>query len=156
MGLNSYNSPIGPIAVESLYGEVISIRFKSVPTEQLFPDDTTEFCIEQLQSYFSGNLKRFSVPYKLAVTDFQESVLKKVAEIPFSSTLSYSDLAKELGNKDLVRAVGASNAKNPIPILIPCHRVIGLNGALVGYVGGLNAKKWLLEHEGMTKQLSLF
>ena len=156
MGLNAFKSPIGEVAVESLYGEIISIRFKSIPEDQLFPDDATELCISQLKQFFSGEREKFTVPVKLAVTEFQESVLNEVSRIPFGKIRSYQDVAISLGNKDFVRAVGMANAKNPIPIIIPCHRVIGENGSLVGYVGGLSAKKWLLEHEQKSTQLSLF
>jgi len=156
LGLNVFKSPVGEVAVESLYGEIISIRFKSIPESQLFPDDATEMCISQLKEYFHGEREKFTVPIKLAVTEFQESVLNEVNKTPYGKIRSYQDVAVSLGNKDFVRAVGMANSKNPIPIIVPCHRVIGENGSLVGYVGGLSAKKWLLEHEQKATQLSLF
>lgn len=156
MGLNVFKSPVGPITVESLSGELISIRFKNIKAEEVYPDATTEECISQLKSYFKGELKRFTVPFRLVVTDYQERVLNEVRDIPYGKILTYGDLAKSIENIGHTRSVARVNAKNPIPIIIPCHRVIGLNGSLVGYVGGLEIKKHLLELENGNKQLKLF
>ena len=113
-------------------------------------------CAEQLKSYFLGKLKVFDVPIALHVSFFQEKVLKRVREIPFGETRSYRQLAESMGDPKAVRAIGNANGKNPLPIIIPCHRVIGSNGSLFGYAAGIWRKKWLLQHESRNIQLSLF
>ena len=103
--------------------------------------------IEQLSAYFAGSLREFRLPLEMAGTDFQMRVWRMLRDIPYGETRSYRDLAVALGNPAAVRAVGAANGANPLPIVIPCHRVIGANGSLVGYGGGLALKKRLLELE---------
>jgi AraC family transcriptional regulator, regulatory protein of adaptative response / methylated-DNA-[protein]-cysteine methyltransferase len=102
---------------------------------------------QQLKEYFSGNLKSFSVPLVTPGTDFQQEVWKQLLEIPYGITRSYHEQANALNRPDSVRAVANANGMNRISIVIPCHRVIGSNGRLIGYGGGLNRKKWLLDHE---------
>ena len=102
---------------------------------------------EQIKAYFTGGLTRFSLPCTLVGTDFQKSVWKEVAGVPFGVTESYRGIADSIGNRRAVRAVGAAQRMNPLPIVIPCHRIIGSDGSLTGYAGGLPLKKWLLEHE---------
>jgi methylated-DNA-[protein]-cysteine S-methyltransferase len=104
---------------------------------------------EQLDAYFAGELERFDVPMALHGTAFQLRVWKQLTEIPFGETISYSELARRLDDPKLVRAVGLANGRNPISIIVPCHRVIGADGSLVGYGGGLERKQWLLEHEAV-------
>lgn len=104
-------------------------------------------CRAQLGEYFAGKRTSFDVQYKLQGTEFQQQVLKSVAKIPYGSTDSYGSIASKIKNPAAVRAVGGANATNPLPILIPCHRVIGKNGSLTGFGGGLNAKRFLLELE---------
>lgn len=101
----------------------------------------------QLSEYFSGERRVFDVPLNASGTDFQQSVWELLLEIPWGTTRSYGELAGSLQNKGASRAVGAANGKNPISIIIPCHRVIGQTGAITGYAGGLDAKRWLLGHE---------
>lgn len=103
--------------------------------------------IDQLTAYFGGSLREFSLPLEITGTDFQLRVWRILRDIPYGETRSYRDLALALGNPTAVRAVGAANGANPLPIVIPCHRVIGANGKLVGYGGGLALKKRLLELE---------
>jgi methylated-DNA-[protein]-cysteine S-methyltransferase len=103
--------------------------------------------IEQLTAYFAGSLREFSLPLEMAGTDFQMRVWHKLRDIPYGETRSYRDLAISMGRPTAVRAVGAANGANPLPIVIPCHRVIGANGKLVGYGGGLPLKKRLLQLE---------
>ena len=105
---------------------------------------------EQLDAYFAGELHRFDVPMAANGTDFQQRVWDQLVQIPYGETISYSELARRMGDPKLVRAVGVANGRNPISIIIPCHRVIGADGSLVGYGGGLERKKWLLEHEEVT------
>jgi methylated-DNA-[protein]-cysteine S-methyltransferase len=103
--------------------------------------------MDQLSAYFAGSLREFSLPLEMAGTDFQMRVWRVLLEIPYGETRSYRDLAIALGKPTAVRAVGAANGANPLPIVVPCHRVIGANGSLVGYGGGLHLKKRLLALE---------
>jgi AraC family transcriptional regulator, regulatory protein of adaptative response / methylated-DNA-[protein]-cysteine methyltransferase len=103
--------------------------------------------IKQLKEYFSGNRKEFSIPLVTPGTDFQQEVWKKLLEIPYGTTRSYQEQADALRRSNSVRAVANANGMNRISIIIPCHRVIGSNGKLTGYGGGLKRKKWLLDHE---------
>lgn len=102
----------------------------------------------QLAAYFNGKLKTFDLPIVFSGTDFQKSVWKQLCHIPYGHTINYGSIAAKLGKPDASRAVGHANGSNPISIVVPCHRVIGKNGDLVGYGGKLWRKKWLLEHEG--------
>lgn len=108
-------------------------------------------CKRQLQEYFDGKRQTFDLPLDQQGTDFQRSIWMQLMLIPFGKTLSYQDIANSINNPKAVRAVGAANGKNPIPIIVPCHRVIGSNGALTGYAGGLTRKAWLLRHEAMLR-----
>jgi methylated-DNA-[protein]-cysteine S-methyltransferase len=102
---------------------------------------------EQLSAYFAGALREFDLPIRMAGTPFQRLVWQGLMTIPFGVTISYAELARRVGHPGAARAVGAANGRNPIGIVVPCHRVIGANGTLTGYGGGLERKKWLLEHE---------
>lgn len=113
-------------------------------------------CVTQLKDYFKGIRKSFDLKLNPSGTDFQLGVWEQLQKIPYGKTISYLELAKSLGDEKSIRAAAAANGKNPIWIVIPCHRVIGSNGSLVGYAGGLQRKKALLEHEGALKQMSLF
>jgi len=105
--------------------------------------------LAQLREYFSGTRRRFTVRVAPAGTDFQQRVWRAIAAIPFGETRTYGEIAVALGGPQLARAVGAATGANPIPIIIPCHRVIGADGSLTGYGGGLRLKVWLLHHEGV-------
>lgn len=115
-----------------------------------------EDCVFQLQEYFDGKRKIFDIKLNPEGTEFQKKVWNQLLEIPYGKTISYLDLSKQLGDVKAIRAVANANAKNPIWIIIPCHRVIGSDGSLTGYASGLNRKQWLLEHESPYKQTSLF
>ena len=104
----------------------------------------------QLDAYFAGEREDFDLPLALHGTDFQMRVWEQLTRIPYGETISYSQLALRLGDPKLVRAVGLANGRNPVSIIVPCHRVIGADGSLVGYGGGLERKQWLLEHEAVT------
>ena len=127
-------------------------------TSVLFVEDTAgepetippvlQQCRQELQEYFAGKRKTFDVLLKPEGTGFQKKVWNELKKIPYGDTVSYSTIAKKLRNPDAVRAVGLANGKNPIAIILPCHRVIGEDGKLTGYSGGLWRKQWLLEHEG--------
>jgi len=115
-----------------------------------------EDCVFQLQEYFDGKRKDFDIKLNPEGTDFQKKVWNELLEIPFGKTIAYLELSKKLGDIKAIRAVANANGKNPIWIIIPCHRVIGSDGSLTGYAGGLSRKQWLLEHESPYKQTSLF
>ncbi|WP_420144943.1 methylated-DNA--[protein]-cysteine S-methyltransferase [Sphingobium sp.] len=102
---------------------------------------------EQLNAYFAGNLRRFTVPLDFRGTDFQRQVWAALLTIPFGETRSYGDIARMIGSPTASRAVGAANGRNPISIIAPCHRVVGANGALTGFAGGVEVKRWLLDFE---------
>lgn len=108
--------------------------------------------LTQLQEYFEQKRTTFTLPLAPQGTPFQLSVWAALQEIPYGKTLSYLQLSQELGNEKAIRAVGTANGRNPIPIIIPCHRVIGSDNSLTGYAGGLWRKKWLLEHEGILQK----
>lgn len=115
-----------------------------------------EDCVMQLNEYFEGSRKIFDLKLNAQGTDFQKKVWNQLELIPYGKTSSYLELSKELEDVKAIRAVANANGKNPLWIIIPCHRVIGSNGSLTGYAGGLHRKKWLLDHENPYKQLSLF
>lgn len=139
---------------------ISSIDFdKNKPQIEIKANIITNSLIRQLIAYFEGHTINFDVPLGMEeYTDFQKSVWNALLEVPYGTTISYSILAKRLGNTNSVRAVANANAKNPFPIVVPCHRVIGKNGDLTGYAHGLELKAYLLELEGAIKekQLSLF
>jgi len=110
----------------------------------------------QLKEYFNGNRTNFDLELNPQGTDFQKRVWQALLNIPFGKTQSYLELSKTLGDVKAIRAVASANGKNPLWIVIPCHRVIGSDGSLTGYASGLHRKKWLLEHESPVKQQSLF
>ena len=135
------------IAIISIVDEgVVSMVIPSVLQE----------AVTQLQDYFDGNRIHFDFQLNPAGTEFQQKVWKGLCEIPFGKTMSYLELAKQLGDVKAIRAVASANGKNPLWIVVPCHRVIGTDGSLTGYAGGLWRKKWLLEHENSSTQQSLF
>ncbi|WP_339754194.1 methylated-DNA--[protein]-cysteine S-methyltransferase [uncultured Winogradskyella sp.] len=113
-------------------------------------------CAIQLQEYFDGSRKHFDLKLNPQGTDFQKTIWKLLEEIPFGKTLSYLQLSKQLGDVKAIRAVANANGKNPLWIIVPCHRVIGSDGSLTGYAGGLYRKQWLINHENEYKQQSLF
>ena len=112
--------------------------------------------VTQLNEYFEGKRQNFDFKINPKGTDFQQKVWEELRNIPFGKTMSYLDLSKKLGDVKAIRAVASANGKNPLWIVVPCHRVIGTDGSLTGYAGGLWRKKWLLEHESPSLQQSLF
>jgi methylated-DNA-[protein]-cysteine S-methyltransferase len=111
--------------------------------------DVLDHAARELGEYFAGRRRTFTTPLRPDGTEFQREVWDALLGIPFGETCSYGAIAKKLGRPRAVRAVGAANGRNPLPIIVPCHRVIGASGALVGYGGGLDVKRWLLRHEGV-------
>ncbi|MHC1702439.1 MAG: methylated-DNA--[protein]-cysteine S-methyltransferase [Tenuifilaceae bacterium] len=142
-------SPIGLLWIGSNGVYINSIRFldNSELKSTNDPIGLVQNCIVQLNEYFEGKRKLFDLPIMPSGTEFQRTVWDKVSEIPYGETTSYGLISKLLGDPKLSRAVGTANGANPIPIIIPCHRVIGNDGSLTGYAGGLDRKKWLLNHE---------
>jgi methylated-DNA-[protein]-cysteine S-methyltransferase len=148
-----------PLGIAKIMGDEMGISVISVSDEGEITKKIPEVLqdpIFQLQDYFEG--KRIDFTFKLnpSGTEFQQKVWKGLLEIPFGKTMSYLELSKKLGDVKAIRAVASANGKNPLWIVVPCHRVIGTDGSLTGYAGGLWRKKWLLEHENPTKQQVLF
>lgn len=156
-GRSYYSSPVGDLLIESEEDRIITLNFlkTSRVEDQLTP--VIEQCVSELDEYFFDGRKFFTVELKLIGTDFQTKVWNELLTIPYGRTISYAELAARVGDPKTVRAVGLANGQNPIAVIIPCHRVIGSNGDLIGYGGGLDKKEWLLLHEGaFTEQLKLF
>ncbi|MFI5458369.1 MAG: methylated-DNA--[protein]-cysteine S-methyltransferase [Isosphaerales bacterium] len=114
-------------------------------------DAALHIVYDQLRAFFAGELRTFELPLRMAGTPFQRLVWEGLLGIPFGATLSYAELARRIGRPGASRAVGAANGRNPISIVVPCHRVIGANGTLTGYGGGLDRKEWLLRHEAKVR-----
>lgn len=143
-----YQSPIGLIEIKSVDEKICSVLFVEKETEPSYHNSPihTE-SIKQLKEYFTGTRLVFDLPIIQDGTLFQKQVWNKLLSIPYGTTISYGQLAKQLGDAKNVRAVGTTNAKNKILIIVPCHRVIGADGSLTGYAGELWRKEWLLKHE---------
>ena len=122
---------------------------KRLPGYDKEPGITAKACAKELDGYFAGKLKKFTVPVKLLGTEFRRRVWAALMDIPYGQTISYKTLAENIGQPKAARAVGSANNNNPVSIIVPCHRVVGASGALVGYGGGLGNKEWLLELEGV-------
>ncbi|GGD16307.1 methylated-DNA--[protein]-cysteine S-methyltransferase [Hyunsoonleella pacifica] len=133
----------------------VTILNSEETTTDIIPE-VLEDCAIQLNEYFEGSRKEFQLKLDIKGTDFQKKIWKLLQNIPYSKTMSYLELAKAFGDVKAIRAVASANGKNPLWIIIPCHRVIGSDGSLTGYAGGLHRKQWLLEHESPYKQQSLF
>lgn len=144
-------SPIGGLVVQASNTGVCEIKFVTQrppwPSEGASGNDLTAAAGEQLSAYFTGKLRNFDLPLDEAGTEFQCAVWAQLRALPFGDTASYGEIAKAIGNPSAARAVGMANHRNPLPIVTPCHRVIGSNGALTGFAGGLDIKRWLLSHE---------
>ncbi|WP_369250200.1 methylated-DNA--[protein]-cysteine S-methyltransferase [Streptomyces sp. R41] len=147
------DSPYGPLTLVADGGVLCGLYMvgqRHRPPEETFGErDDTLFdeATDQLRAYFAGELKEFTLELRLAGTSFQRSVWEQLREIPYGEIRSYGELAEALGNPGASRAVGLANGKNPIGIIVPCHRVVGANGSLTGYGGGLDRKKRLLDFE---------
>ncbi|WP_026899108.1 methylated-DNA--[protein]-cysteine S-methyltransferase [Daejeonella oryzae] len=151
MFCSSLDSPIGKIFVKANESAVCYIGFAEEISEEN-SNELTEMAISQLSEYFASKRTEFDFPFEQPGTDFQQNVWKALLSIPAGKPISYAALSKKMHHPLAIRAIAAANGKNNLMILIPCHRVIGSNGDLVGYAGGLWRKKWLLNHEAMTTQ----
>ena len=150
------SSPFGNIRLESREGCLSRLQFTDEQTDGEIFDQVLLSAKEQLEEYFAGKRKNFYMPIGLGGTDFQRKVWMEVAKIPFGQTTTYMKLSQKLGNPAAIRAVGAAIGANPILVILPCHRILGSDGSLTGYAGGLDRKKALLELEGHAFQGSLF
>jgi methylated-DNA-[protein]-cysteine S-methyltransferase len=148
-----------PLGIAKITGDEEGISVISISNEgiisQIIPTVLQE-SVAQLNDYFEGKRTDFSFKLNPSGTEFQQKVRAALLEIPFGKTMSYLELSKKLGDVKAIRAVASANGKNPLWIVVPCHRVIGTDGSLTGYAGGLWRKKWLLEHENPSNQQSLF
>ena len=140
-------SPLGALQIEASNRGLTRLVFVDALTTATSTNPITDEAKQQLQDYFTGKQTSFDVPLDPKGTDFQQSVWRYLATIPYGQTVSYQDVANGIDNPKAVRAVGAANGKNPIAIIVPCHRVIGKDGSLTGYAWGVEAKSWLLQHE---------
>ncbi len=150
-------SPIGTLEINGNKDGIASIIY--LDTDKNETKDIPEnllACANQLNEYFEGNRTDFNLKLNPKGTDFQKKVWNHLLEIPYNKIVTYLDMANRLGDPKVIRAAASANGKNPISIIIPCHRVIGSDGSLTGYAGGLHRKKWLLDHENPVKQQSLF
>ena len=148
-----------PLGIATIIGDENGVSKISVSQEgevsTIIPAVLQE-AVLQLQDYFEKKRTSFDFKINLKGTEFQQKAWKGLLEIPFGKTMSYMELSKNMGDAKAIRAVASANGKNPLWIVVPCHRVIGADGSLTGYAGGLWRKKWLLEHENPTTQQSLF
>jgi methylated-DNA-[protein]-cysteine S-methyltransferase len=142
-------SPVGPLRLLAHADELVGLYMHDQPAPNV-PERRTAVLVlaaAQLAEYFAGERRVFDVPLGAKGTGFQERVWRALTQIPCGETRSYGELARAIGRPSASRAVGAANARNPIGIIVPCHRVVGATGELTGYAGGIAAKRWLLDHE---------
>ncbi len=151
-----YLSPIGLLEIRGSEKGISFISFVANVNNVIENPPCLRECVNQLNDFFNGKRKSFNISFDLEGTDFQKKVWNEILKIPFGKTKTYNDIAKKLENKEAVRAVGNAVGKNPLAIVIPCHRVIGSDGGLVGYAGGIWRKKWLLNFEYKDFQGELF
>jgi len=142
------DTPIGTVELATSELGICSAKFTDYPTYEITPThDHLLQCIEQLDQYFAGTRNHFTVLLDLKGTEFQRKIWRTLLEIPLGTTQTYLEVAKKSQSPNAVRAVGNACGRNPVWLLVPCHRVIGSNGKLTGYAGGLKRKRWLLQHE---------
>lgn len=155
--VDQFETPVGTLILAAADGKLLALEFKDLGCANLSRLDTSVLRSAQdpfgfssaVRDYFAGDSRTMDrIPVLLSGTEFQERVWLALREIPFGTTMSYGELAAKVGNPKASRAVGITNGRNPIAIVLPCHRVIGSNGSLTGYGGGLERKEWLLKHEG--------
>jgi methylated-DNA-[protein]-cysteine S-methyltransferase len=155
MFLQYVESPVGWVEITAEDKAIVSVLFFDRKEKKETHSSLTQDCARQMHEYFRSERKRFELPLHLSGTEFQSEVWSELQKIPFGKTISYLELARRLGDEKKIRAAATANGRNPVSILVPCHRVIGSDGSLVGYGGGLWRKKWLLEFESGRKQTQL-
>lgn len=143
-----YDSPIGLIEIAGTSTAVIALNFVAERCREVASHSLVAGAVRQLNEYFDGKRRIFNIEMALEGTEFQQQVWQQLQTVPYGCVASYQDIARGVGRPAAVRAVGAANGRNPIAIMVPCHRIIGKNGHLVGYGSGLWRKEWLLKHEG--------
>lgn len=148
-------SPLGWLRLKANAIGLTHLDFVEECGDESSPNDYTELAAKELSAYFAGELEVFTVPLCLQGTHFQLNVWEELQKIPFGTQVSYETIARRLGDVKVIRAAATANGRNPVPIIVPCHRVVGKDGSLTGYSGGLQKKKWLLEWEQRTFQPSL-
>lgn len=151
-----YDSPVGILELSATNKGLSGLCFVEEKNEDEILNGILENTIQQLDEYFNEGRKEFDIPIDVEGTEFQQRVWGELIKIPFGITKTYLDVAKNLGDRNSLRAVGLANGKNKIAIIIPCHRVIGAKGELTGFAGGIWRKKWLLDHESKYIQGTLF
>ncbi len=157
------DSPVGPLTIVASDSGLRAVLWptddpKRVPLDDVEANDghsVIAAATRQLGEYFDGERRDFDLPLDPAGTDFQQSAWLALRSIPYGTTVSYGEQAEQMGDKRKARAVGAANGRNPISIIVPCHRVVGSNGALTGFAGGIETKQWLLTHERRVAGLTL-
>ncbi|WP_423187895.1 methylated-DNA--[protein]-cysteine S-methyltransferase [Alishewanella sp. d11] len=142
-------TPLGLLEIAASEQGLVAVTFCDKPRQLIKPQRITQQAKQQLLAYFNQELTVFDLPLAAEGTAFQQQVWQALTTVPYGQTASYGDIAKAINNPKGVRAVGLANGKNPIAIIVPCHRIIGANGTLTGYAGGLDKKAWLLAHEGV-------
>ena len=143
-----YETPVGKLCIGEEDGVIVRTTWSKIPTEYILEETKLILrCKMQLDEYFRGERKTVALPLAPKGTDFQKKVWNALQEIPYGETRTYGEIAAAVGNPKAARAVGMANNKNPIGIIIPCHRVVGADGKLVGYAGGMDKKEWLLQLE---------
>ncbi|CAN5457759.1 methylated-DNA--[protein]-cysteine S-methyltransferase [soil metagenome] len=152
----SLHTILGWLNITEDDGAITEVLFSEEPKNNGVVNDVLINALSQLEEYFSGKRKDFNLPLRPAGTPFQLRVWDELTKIPHGKTISYLELAKRLGDEKAIRAAASSNGKNPIAVVIPCHRVIGSDGSLTGYAAGLERKSWLLGHEQGVYTPSLF
>ena len=156
-GLGYFASPVGDLMITSLDDKINGVSFFVGERSDQLLTPVIEQCLTELEEYFLKGRKFFNVELHLSGSVFQTKVWNELLTIPYGRTVSYLELAMRIGDINSIRAVGLASGENPVAILVPCHRVIGKNGDLVGYGGGIDKKIWLLQHEGaFSEQLRLF
>ena len=149
----SYKSPIGTLYIVEENEKIIEIRYENKKEEVLEKNTKIlEKAVQELEEYFKGKRKEFDIPLNPKGTEFMKKVWKELQKIPYGKTISYGKIAEKIGNPKASRAVGMANHNNPIPIIIPCHRVIGKNNKMVGYALGIDKKEYLLNLELKVKE----
>ena len=149
-----YDSPLGWVEIRASHEAITSVICCKERKNDRHNDHNSEIlteCVRQLDEYFNGQRTHFDIPVNQEGTAFQKNVWNALIDIPFGKTVSYGDVAKMINHPKASRAVGAANGRNKVWIIVPCHRVIGANGSLTGYAGGIERKKWLLDHEKQFK-----
>ncbi|MFL0252199.1 methylated-DNA--[protein]-cysteine S-methyltransferase [Clostridium neuense] len=146
-----YESEIGLIKISADEDNVLGLDFVAEKDKEASESELLSETLKELHEYFKGKRKEFNLNLFLDGTDFQKKVWRELMKIPYGKVVTYGEVAKSIGNEKASRAVGNANNKNKIAIIIPCHRVIGVSGKLVGYAGGLWRKEWLLQHEKNAK-----